>query len=95
MTGEVILIFLAIAFVWAVLGPSAEQVKAQPRKAPRPPNKNYEEGENEEEPEGPPNVVNHTPRRKKKPEPVEEETSLASETFTRMMSKEKNNVRFE
>lgn len=90
MTGEVIIIFLAVAFVWAVLGPVDRRPVVQPetRKKIR---HNYEEGE------GPPNVVNHTPKRKPKKElPPEEERTEALDTFTRMMGKEKkNNVRFE
>lgn len=90
MTGEVVIIFLAIVFVWAVVGPIQKPVP--------PPKKYYEEGE--EPPNkiprrtGPPHVVNHTPKRTKVEVP-EEERTLTSDTFTRMMGKEKHNVRFD
>lgn len=91
MTGEVIVIFLAIAFVWAVLGPSPQQIARQPREEPRPPNKNYEEGEG-----GPPNVVNHRPKRK--PKVSEEDSNLPADTFKQLMKatkEKKSNVKFE
>lgn len=83
MTVEVVIIFLAIVFVWAVVGPIKNPVP--------PPAKHYEEGEG-----GPPGQVNHRPKRNPKVEGVpEEERTLTSDTFSRMMSKEKSNVKFE
>lgn len=91
MTGSVIVIFIAIVFVWAIVGPSVGPVQVAP------PPKNYEEGEGgpptKKKSTGPPNVVNHRPKREKKI--PEEDRTLTTDTFTRMMGKEKNNVRFE
>jgi len=89
MTGSVIVIFLAIVFVFAIVGPQYSAPQTETRRVPE--NKNYEEGE------GPPNVVNHRPKRKPKL-PPEEDRTLTTDTFAQLMSatkEKKNNVRFE
>lgn len=84
MTGAVIVIFLAIVFVWAVLGPT---YTPPPTRERIPQNKI-----SEKQTTGPPNVVNHTPKRKAAI-PHEDDRTLPTDTYLRMMGK-KNNVRF-